>query len=162
MGWMIRSLQRAGTVPSDARILIERSPDFGDLSVVALANRPERFIVLNELAYRRMALSGLLANRPAPLEATAEEGVRGTICGQDFALPACRDSVVQADVTLVVLSTPGRVESFARTFDATSWSIGRYHVFDMRERRPATATRAGAVSPGSTERSTSDLVNATP
>jgi hypothetical protein len=160
---MIRSLQRAGTVPSDARILIERAPDFGDLSVVALANRPERFIVLNELAYRRMALSGLLANRPAPMETTAEEGVRGTICGQDFAVPACRDSIVDADVTLVILSTPGRVESFAGTFGARSWNIGRYHVFDMRDRHPAIlASRPGPAPPASTEGSATGLVDATP
>jgi hypothetical protein len=131
-GWMLRKLQSTGTVPADARILIERAPDFGDLSVVALANRPERFVVLNELAYRQMALSGLLANRPAALPTAIDRGVKGTVCEQDLALPACRDSIVEAEPVLVILSTPARVESFARAFDAPSWRMGRYHVFDMR------------------------------
>ncbi len=131
-GWMIRGLQRAGTVRSDGRILIERTRDFSDLSIVVLANRPERFVVLNELAYRRMALSGLLANSPALMPAVADEGVRGTVCENDFGVPACRDSVRQGDFDLVILSTPERVSSFARTFGARSWKIGRYHVFHLK------------------------------
>jgi hypothetical protein len=145
-GWMVRALQTAGTVPADGRILIERSRDFGDLSIVALANRPERFVVLNELAYRRMALSGMLANQPASTPAVAAEGVRGTVCQNDFEVPACRDSVAQGHYELVILSTPERVSSFARTFRARSWNIGRYHVFHMTATPPSRAAAAAAAA----------------
>jgi hypothetical protein len=130
-GWMLRGLQKAGTVPGDAKILVERSGDFGDLSIVALANTPERFVVLNELAYRRMALSGMLANRPALIPAAVDEGVRGAVCDNDFQVAACRGSVLAEDFRLVILSTPERVRSFAETFRVRSWNIGRYHMFDM-------------------------------
>ncbi len=128
-GWMIRGLQQAGTIPAAGRILIERSRDFGDLSIIALANRPDRFVVLNELAYRQMALSGMLANQQASLPALTDQGVRGTICQNDFEVPACRDSILEGRFDLVILSTPERVASFAKTFGARSWNIGRYHVF---------------------------------
>ena len=135
-GWMVRGLQQAGTVPADGKILIERARDFGDLSIVALANRPERFVVLNELAYRQMALSGYFANRPASMAAIVGEGVRGTVCENDFQTPACHQGVLQEDFDLVILSTPERASSFARTFGARSWTIGRYHVFHMKGAPP--------------------------
>jgi hypothetical protein len=131
-GWGLRHLQEAGTIPETARILIERTEDFGDLSIVALANRPERFVILNELAYRKMALSGLLANRPALAPGLEGEGVRGTVCGTDLQQPACRDSIRREQFDLVILSTPERVTSFAATFRCRSWNIGRYHVFDLK------------------------------
>jgi len=131
-GWMVRGLQKAGTIAPDARILIERGRDFGDLSIVALANAPERFVVLNELAYRRMALAGMLANRPALMPADAADGVRGSVCENDFEVPACKDGIVQGDFDMVILSTPERVASFSRTFGARSWNIGRYHVFQLK------------------------------
>ena len=97
-GWTVRSLQDTRTISADAKILIERSQDFGDLSIVALANRPERFVVLNELAYRQTALSGQWANRPAMLPELEGQGVRGTVCRDDFQDPACKDSVLRENI----------------------------------------------------------------
>jgi hypothetical protein len=130
-GWTLRHLQEAGAIRDDAKILIERGRDFGDLSTVVLAGRPERFVVLNELAYRQMALSGLLANRPALAPGLEGKGVRGTLCGDDLREPACRDSILREQFDLVILSSPARVNSFAETFGGRSWTIGRYHIFEM-------------------------------
>src|SRR5690606_12310512 len=125
----------------------ERGPDFGDLSVVALANRPERFVVLNELAYRQMALSGLLANKPALVPGLEGEGVRGTVCGEDLQEAACRQSIIREGFDLVILSSPQRVSSFAATFEGRSWNIGRYVVFDMTSvARSEAPARPGAGS----------------
>jgi len=148
MGWMVRGLQRNGTVQENERILIERAPDFGDLSIVALANGPERFVVLNELAYKRTALSGLLANTQALMPAAIDQGVRGTVCQLDFAVPACRDSVLSEGFRLAILSSPERVASFKRTFQAPSWNIGRYYVFDMSTSPPSQASREPSEHPG--------------
>jgi hypothetical protein len=131
-GWTLRHLQEIGTVSDRGKILIERGRDFGDLSVVVLANRPDRFVVLNELAYRKMALSGLLANKPALVPGLEGEGVKGTICGDDLRQPACRDSIQRERFDLIILSSPERVNSFGGTFHGRSWNIGRYHIFDVR------------------------------
>src|SRR5262245_49465227 len=78
-GWTIRHLQESGVIPPDGRILIERAQDWGDLAVVVLANRPERFVALNDLAYRQLALAGFPGGR-APLVAPGGPGdVRGTV-----------------------------------------------------------------------------------
>jgi hypothetical protein len=55
------------------------------------------------------------------------------VCQNDFAVPACRESVLRGNFRLVILSTEDRVRSFAQTFDVPSWNIGRYHVFHMVE-----------------------------
>src|SRR5262249_30790512 len=36
--WTVRGLQESGTIPQSAKILIEHAEDWGDLSIVALAN----------------------------------------------------------------------------------------------------------------------------
>jgi hypothetical protein len=147
-GFTVRHLQETGTLPPNRRILLERNQDFGDLSIVALANGPERFVVLNELAYRKMALSGLLANKPALLGADDTEGVRGTVCGDDFGKPACKESILRERFDLVILSSPKRVASFMETFGCRWWRIGRYHVFDMRspEVEATTASQRAALA----------------
>jgi hypothetical protein len=149
-GWAIRHLQETGTVSPVGKVLIERGRDFGDLSIVALANKPERFVVLNELAFRKMALSGLLANRPALVPTVAEEGVRGTVCEDDFRKPGCLHSVLSEGFELVILSSPQRAESFARTFGRRPWTLGRYNVFDMRRLPPGQPSMLSvAEDPGS-------------
>jgi hypothetical protein len=157
-GWAIRNLQEIGAISPTSRILIERAVDFGDLSVVVLANRPERFVVLNELAYRTMALSGLLANRPALVPGLDVEGVRGAVCGDDLQQPACRDSILREQFDLVILSSPDRVTSFAGMFRGRSWTIGRYHVFDMKS-SPAWQAMA---EPGGRSRGTAGAGRAGP
>lgn len=143
-GWTLRHLQEIGTIPANAKILIERAHDFGDLSVVVLAHRPERFVVLNELAYRQMALSGLLANKPALVPGLEAEGVRGTVCEDDLQKPACKESIIREEFDLVILSSPKRVDSFVDTFQGRSWNVGRYYVFDMRSPASRWSAEPGA------------------
>jgi hypothetical protein len=131
-GWTIRGLQNTGTVPENGKILIERAEDWGDLAVVALANRPERFVVLHELGYRPAALPVLSANDAAPVALIRNENVRRNVCEAGFQTEACKTSLLQENFNLVILSSPNRVSSFQETFHASSWNIGRYHIFDMK------------------------------
>jgi Dolichyl-phosphate-mannose-protein mannosyltransferase len=131
-GWTLRNLQDTGAVSPSAKVLIERAEDWGDLGIVVLTNRPERFVVLNELAYRQTALWRKSANRPAPISARLEDGVRGTVCGEDFQLEACRTSVAGEHFELVILSSPRRALSFEKAFGAPARIVGRYHIFDLR------------------------------
>lgn len=134
-GLTLRSLQKTGTVSADAKVLIERASDWGDLGVIVLANRYERFVVLNEYGYKRTAVAGLVANRAAPATAgSADEGVRGSVCEEGFETPACRASVERERFGLAILSSPRLVESFQKTFRVPEWVIGRYHIFDLRSR----------------------------
>ena len=121
-GWLIRGLEQIGGIPKNARILIERGSDWGDLAIVALANRPERFVLLHE-------------------------GTIGSACGQGFETELCRSSIDEARFDLVILSSPAQVRSFQETFSSRSWQIKRYHIFDMQPsplpRRPIQASVAG-------------------
>jgi hypothetical protein len=137
-GWVIRALQETGTVPENGKILIERGEDWGDVAIVALANRPERFVLLNELAYRQAALSTGFGNRPAPVALSGNEGVRGDACEKGFQAQACRKSLLEEKFDLVILSSPERVRSFQETFHTRSWTVGRYHIFDMNSLLPST------------------------
>jgi hypothetical protein len=135
-GWTVRYLQDTGTIPDGGKILIERTQDWGDLGIVVLANRPERFVALNEFAYRDAALAALPASRRQAARVAASD-VRGSACDHGFHVEACRRSVLQEGFTLVILSSPKRVGSFEDTFHARSWTIGRYHLFDMRSLPPS-------------------------
>ncbi|MGE0813586.1 MAG: glycosyltransferase family 39 protein [Vicinamibacterales bacterium] len=133
VGESLRELQAAGRVAPDARILIERNQDWGDLGIVVLAGRPERFTAVNELVYRRQALLSLPVNRaladdPPPSEWRSD--VRGTACDEGFAAPTCRASLLAGRYDLVILSSPERVRSFEAAFQAPSWRRGHYVVFD--------------------------------
>jgi len=136
-GGVLRSLQKTGTVSENGKILIERAEDWGDLGIVVFANRPERFVVLNEFAYRQTALSGLMANKQASVRLLGNEGVRGSVCEEGFQTEACKNSILREEFTLVILSSPRRVASFQDTFRARSWNIGRYHIFDMKSLLPS-------------------------
>ena len=132
-GWVIRELQTANLLRSDARILIERRRDWGDLAIVALANRPERFVALNEYAYRRLwVLPGGAASLEPVIPPSEHYDVRGDACDRGFDVEACRDSIQRERFSLVIVSSPERVESFKKAFQADSWRVGRYHIFDIR------------------------------
>jgi hypothetical protein len=138
LGWTLRSLEQAGTIAPDAKILIERDQDWGDLGIVALANRPERFVALGEFEYQRQAdlsLPSLRARALGPTAASWHGNVRGDVCDNGFASEACRESVMREHFDLVILSSPDRVASFAQAFGVPSWQMGRYAVFDMAARR---------------------------
>jgi hypothetical protein len=130
-GWTLRGLQETGTIRKDARTLIERAEDWGDEAVVVLANRPERFVVLNELGYLQAGLSGNLNNKPAALALSGDEGVRGDACYFNFQSETCRKSLREEGFDTVILSSPERVRSFQEGFHTTSWRIGRYHIFTL-------------------------------
>jgi len=133
-GWTIRNLQETGTISDRGKNLIERATDWGDLGIVVIANRPERFVAINELVYQQMsaqALPSREASTSAQMVSPDNEGVRGTSCDAGFHLEACKNSILQENFNLVILSSPRRVASFQNTFAARSWKIGRYHVFDM-------------------------------
>jgi dolichyl-phosphate-mannose-protein mannosyltransferase len=129
-GRLIRGLQDTSAISPVGKVLIERAEDWGDLGVVALANRPERFVALNELASRptfqqRGALNGSAA---APIH---PEDVRGSVCRDDFQIESCKRGVLREGFTLVILSSQRRAESFERAFRPPSWTVGRYRIFDM-------------------------------
>jgi hypothetical protein len=130
-GWTLRGLQETGTIRPDARILIERAEDWGDEGIVVLANRAERFVVLNERAYLQSALLGEETKRPAAVALSDNEGVRGNVCARDFQAEACKQSLRDGRFSVVILSSPERVRSFQNAFHARSWKIGRYYIFDL-------------------------------
>ena len=54
-GGLSEALQQTGTISDRGKILIERAADWGDLAIVAIANRPERFVLLDEVAYQELS-----------------------------------------------------------------------------------------------------------
>jgi Dolichyl-phosphate-mannose-protein mannosyltransferase len=140
VGWTIRSLQETGTIPEGGKILIERAADWGDLGIVAIANRPERFVAMNELAYQRLAVQALpyrRVNWPALTASGDDEGVRGSSCDNGFHVDTCSNSLLREEFSLVILASPKQVRSFQKTFQARSWNIGKYHIFDMKSLPPS-------------------------
>ena len=134
-GWTLRGLQKIGTLPENGKILIERAKDWGDLSIVALANRPERFVAL-KLAYPQLAESGDMAGQPTPAAISRNERLWGNACEHGFQTDACRSSLMEEKFNLVILSSPDRVRNFQETFLTRSWTVGRYHIFEMNAERP--------------------------
>jgi len=139
-GWTVRHLQESGIISDKAKILIERRADWGDLGIVAIANRPERFVLMNELAYRQLAFQALPHRKGngQRLAIPDNDSVRGTICDHGFQMEACRNSILRDKFSLVILSSPERVQSFENAFSVRSWILGGYHVFDMNLLSPAT------------------------
>jgi hypothetical protein len=138
-GRALKGLQETGTVRDDARILIERTEDWGDEAVVVFANKPERFVVLNERGYLQAFRSGNLPNKAVPVALSGTEGVRGDVCYQTFQTEACRKSLREEGFDMVILATPERVRSFQEAFRTREWTIGNYHIFDLK--RPVTAEK---------------------
>jgi len=134
-GWTLRGLQKTGTIPENGKILIERAKDWGDLSIVALAGRPERFVAL-KFAYPQPAEPGDTAGQPTPAAISRNERLWGNGCERGFQTDACRSSLMEEKFNLVILSSPDRVRSFQETFLTRSWTVGRYYIFEMNAGRP--------------------------
>jgi hypothetical protein len=134
LGRTLRGLQESGTVAADARILVERSQDWGDLGIVALANRPERFVALREFEYRRLSAQSLPPERRSALVPPPEEwngNVRGDVCTAGFQSEPCWRAVLRERFDLVILSSPESIRSFRAASPASSWRFGQYRVFDL-------------------------------
>jgi hypothetical protein len=132
-GWVVRELQRANLLRPDAKILIERDRNWGDLAIVAMANRPERFVALNEYAYRRLwVLPGTAASLESAIAPSEHDDVRGDACDRGFEVEACRNSIQRERFSLVIVSSPERVDSFRNAYHAEPWRVGRFHIFDIR------------------------------
>jgi Dolichyl-phosphate-mannose-protein mannosyltransferase len=144
-GWAIRGLQETGTISDRGKILIEKATDWGDLGIVALANRPERFVAINQLVYEQLLVGGLPIRRNKRSEATVvtENDVRGTICNGGFQVEACKNSVLREGFNLVILSSPRQIASFQETFPVRAWIVGRYHIFDMKSLSPSARAARG-------------------
>jgi len=128
-GRLLRGLEETGAISRDGKILVERAADWGDLAIVALANRPARFVVVNEWAFGRSMAGSRLDDAAAT---PSNDDVRGTVCNGGFEVDACKRSVVRGGFDLVILSSADRSRSFAQAFHPRSWTIGRYEIFDMR------------------------------
>ena len=112
VGWTIRRLQETGTISDTDKILIEKATDWGDLGIVAIAHRPERFVAINQLVYEQLSMEGLpirLTNRTA-LTGSGDNDVRGRICNGGFDLEACKNSILRENFDLVILDTRPSVE----------------------------------------------------
>ena len=129
-GRLIRGLQETGELPANGKVLIERAADWGDLGIVALANRPERFVALNEFAFRH-TLPRLRWAEPTVAPPAETDNVRGSACNKGFQVEACRRSVLRERFQLVILSSPEKAESFQGAFHPPTWTVGRYRIFEM-------------------------------
>jgi Dolichyl-phosphate-mannose-protein mannosyltransferase len=107
-GWTVRKLQEMGTIPEDGKILIERNTgkNHGHLGIIALANRPRRFVPL-------------------------DEALKGNVCNGGFQTEACRISLQEGQFQLGILWSPDRVREFQQSFGGSAWHIGRYYIFRM-------------------------------
>ena len=130
---LLMAIRLNGSVSESGKILIDRRADWGDLGIVALANRPERFVLINEFVYRELAAQALpRRSNNGALPVSDNQSVRGTICDQGFEVEACRNSILREGFYLVVLSSSERVRSFQAAFHAPSWTMGDYHIFAMK------------------------------
>ena len=108
-GWTLRMLQTIGNIPDDGKIIVER--DRGEVwipyPILALANKPERFVRL-------------------------EEGKVGKACNGGLQLPACKNEILAGRFNLMILSSADKVRTFQEMFAGRSWQIGTYHIFDLK------------------------------
>jgi Dolichyl-phosphate-mannose-protein mannosyltransferase len=107
-GWAMRGLQATGSVRADSRVLIERSPDWSHLGIVALANRPERFTLF-------------------------ETGMPPGMCESELREASCRQGLRERGFDFVIVSSEARRFTFERILPAPIWQAGRYRIFNVRE-----------------------------
>jgi hypothetical protein len=104
-GRTIRALEETGSIPQNGRILLERGKKWNYVAIVGLANKPERFVLLEE----------------SQLFKTCEHG---------FHTDVCKQTVSDGGFSLVILSSQKYALNFQELLNRRSWRIGAYHIFD--------------------------------
>ena len=105
-GWTLRMLQNIGAVRSDEKILIEKPGLWKPSAVSVIANKPERFVIL-------------------------DTSVAGHACSGGFQTQECRKLVLDGKFDIIILSSPEKVRSFQEIVTGSSWQIGSYHIFKL-------------------------------
>jgi hypothetical protein len=104
-GWTLRMLQEIKNIPDDGKILMEKGEDWIPFPIPVLANKSERFVVL-------------------------DEGDVGKVCSS-LQTEACREKIFDGTFNMIILSSPERVRAFQEAFHGRSWEIGKYHIFEL-------------------------------
>jgi Dolichyl-phosphate-mannose-protein mannosyltransferase len=106
-GWTLRMLQGIENIPDDGKILVEKGEeDWIPFPIVALANKPERFVRL-------------------------VDGNVGKACNGDFQTEACKNQLLDGTFNMIILSSPEKVRAFQEIFSGRSWQVGKYHIFEV-------------------------------
>ena len=109
-GWTLSLLQGIESISGDGKIIIEKGERGGyawtPSPIIALANKPERFFLLND-------------------------GEVGKACNAGFQTPECKKLVFDGAFDMVILSSPEKVQAFQEIFSGRSWQIGNYYIFEV-------------------------------
>jgi hypothetical protein len=116
-GWTLRMLQGIENIPDNGRIAIEMGEEWIPFPILVLANKPERFVLL-------------------------DDGELGKACRSGFATRACKETLLEGAFSMIILSSPEKIRAFEEIFSGRSWQVGKYQIFDLR--RPAKENRAEA------------------
>ena len=75
--------------------------------IMAVANRPERFVRL-------------------------DDGAVGKACNGGIQTEACKKQVLDGNFNMIILSSPEKIRTFQQIFSGRSWQIGKYHIFEVK------------------------------
>src|SRR5262249_9644554 len=118
-GWTLRTLQGIENIPDDGKILVEKGEeDWIPFPIVALANKPERFVRLvdGNVGKDQAVNRGLLEDKA---------------CDGGFQTWACNIQCLDGTFDMIILSSPEKVRAFQEIFSGRSWQVGRYHIFEV-------------------------------
>jgi hypothetical protein len=104
-GWTLRMLQDTGTIRGDERILIEKAEISMPSAILILANKPERFVIL--------------------------DSTKENACSEGLQTQVCWNQVLDGRFDIIMLSSPEKVRSFQGILRCRSWQIGKYHIFEV-------------------------------
>jgi hypothetical protein len=105
-GWTLRTLQGIEAIPDDGKIIIEKGEKWIPFPILALANKPERFVVLGD-------------------------GDLGKTCNGGLQTPECKDQMFDGSFNMIILSSPEKVRAFQEIFRGRAWHVGKYHIFEL-------------------------------
>lgn len=128
-GWTLRMLQGLQELPDDARVAIERGEQWVPFPIIVLANRPERFALL-------------------------DEGDLGGACNGAFNDRACQMRLFDGSFDMIILRSPEKVQVVKDKVNGRSWQFGRWHLFEL-----IPAAEDGKASPAPAEAAQSQIPN---